>query len=613
MELSLQISDDLLRILDQVSDPVTLLGADFQFIWINNAYSRYMGLSPEKIISMQLSDVTPLEYSPVLKKKFRDITIDSPSFDNIYPSVLADGSIIVEKWHNEGVFDDNGNLRYYYCIANLKNNGDNGPLSLKESDLISNTLIKSSVLGIIISIDSRVFYINQKACDTLNLEADISLEEIKIDQLFQTVFPNNYNEILGTIDNSQPECNEIMIENNTEMKWVSIIRKYQMHNGKKTSLFLIEDITDRKLNELEMRNAKNNLSEVMRIAKVGYWEKDFRNDCWLWSDEIYSIFNIPKGTRITEKLLSDYYDSDTMQSRNEHIDKTISSETESYSYQLEYMINFPDGTTKWVAGESFYEKTSNGSPGRFYGWVQDVTLRKNFEKNLLAAKEKAEESERLKTAFLANMSHEIRTPLNAILGFSDLLTKTTTDSEKDKFKKIINQSSSLLLKIIDDILDISSLESGSFELFYEEIIVEKLLTELIDFYSDRDNDDIRLIIKHVDEGKKIYADKVRLKQVLINLINNAYKYTTEGTIRVLSSISAADKTISFSVRDTGAGIEPEKLGNIFNRFYQIDSFSKGTGLGLSISKSIIEQMNGTISVQSNPGTGSEFTITLPSK
>ncbi|MBI9108627.1 MAG: PAS domain S-box protein [Spirochaetales bacterium] len=609
--ISADISD-FFRILDQVSDPVFLIGTDFKFIWSNRAYCSYIGLNSEKIISMKLENVIPAEYCPVLKKKFLSISKENPEIDNTYPSVLTNGSIIVEKWHNEGIFDSDGKLKYYYCIATL-GNSKKEPLNLNVSDLISNTLVKSSILGIIIAVDGKILFTNQKVYNLLCLEACNSLDNHRVDTLLKSIFPAMYKKILGNDKIEEAESLEVMIKTSGGERWLSIIRKYQLHNKRMVLLLLIEDVTARKMNELEIQRAKNNLSDVMRIAKIGSWEKDFKNDCWIWSNEIYNIFGITRGTKITEKLLKRYTDKDSMNKRTERMTSAFSSEEELFSYHIEYRILPQNDEPKWISGESFYRQAENGSPPRFYGWVQDITERKKVEETLKQAKEKAEASELLKTAFLANMSHEIRTPLNAILGFSDLLTKTTSAEEQQKFKKIINQSSRLLLNIINDILDISTIDSGNFELFYEKIRISKLLTELENFYSEHEDENVRLIIQKFDNKSKFSIDRERLKQILINLINNAYKYTKEGTITVSCRINTKADQLVFSVIDTGVGIETGMHHNIFERFYQVDGFSKGTGLGLSISRSLITQMGGEISVKSALGQGSQFTITLPIK
>ena len=207
------------------------------------------------------------------------------------------------------------------------------------------------------------------------------------------------------------------------------------------------------------------------------------------------------------------------------------------------------------------------------------------------------------------MSHEIRTPLNAILGFTDLLTMTDSDEEKEKYKKIVNNSSRLLLKIIDDVLDFSAIESGKFELYRESVSLVSILEAVKNIYSDRQGGEIELRISIPEEDFEFISDQERLKQVFINLINNAFKYTHEGFIDVACTLDT-DKLL-FTVKDTGIGIPDDLKEHIFERFYQVDSFSKGTGLGLSITKTIINQMGGTITVESEHGKGSEFSFSIP--
>ena len=349
----------------------------------------------------------------------------------------------------------------------------------------------------------------------------------------------------------------------------------------------------------------------MRIAKVGYWENDLINNRWIWSAETYQIYNIQQGTLITDGVIKNALQPDEQKKREQRIEKILQSDQAQESFPFEYPIYAGTDQERWIAGEAFYERNGTSGDKRFFGWVQDITDRKTIEQELIRAKNKAEESERLKTNFLANMSHEIRTPLNAILGFSDLLTRTTVPEEQEKFKSIINQSSSLLLKIIDDILDFSSIESGSLELNIETVSVSALFNEIGNIYSDRNTPELKFTVRQPEREFFVSADRERLKQVLINLINNSFKYTEAGKIEISCRNGRGGGYKEFSVKDTGIGIQPEQAESIFERFYQADSFSKGTGLGLAITKSIIDQMNGHILVKSEPGKGSDFIFALP--
>ena len=613
-----ELSEDsqFAAILDHVTDPIIILNPELDFIVANEAYCDYMGIGKSRLLSMNVTDVMPADYRSVIIKKFRDITAEKVFFDNIYPSLLEDGSIIIEKWHNEGVFNKTGELLYYACVASIQHSETNETLNLKDSDLVSNTLIKSALLGIIMAIEDEIIFINKKTHEILGTDQNDSVKNISLQKFLKDVFRENYEEIQLTENKKKAVNYEFKIKKQDGSEcWVSLVQKAQIHNGRETVLYLLENITERKQNEIEIQEAKNNLSELMRIAGVGYWEKDFINDCWLWSDEIYEIYQIPSGTLITEEVLADYIVPASKIIRDEKIARVMSGGNESYSYQLEHEIRLKNNETRWLSGESFYKKACDGNPARFYGWVQDITEHKRIEDDLRRAKEQAEESDRVKTAFIANMSHEIRTPLNAILGFSDLLTCETNSDEQRKFKKIINQGSRLLLKIIDDVLDISTMESGRLNLNIEEVSVDEIFQSIKPIFSEElnctPNNNISFSIKLPETDLRVRGDSDRIKQVLINLIDNAFKYTKQGSVTAGCRTDGQKKIAVFSVRDTGIGIRPEVQESIFHRFYQADSFSKGTGLGLAIARSLVEQMGGEISVESVEGQGSEFIFSLP--
>ncbi|HON51642.1 MAG TPA: PAS domain S-box protein, partial [Bacteroidales bacterium] len=254
----------------------------------------------------------------------------------------------------------------------------------------------------------------------------------------------------------------------------------------------------------------------------------------------------------------------------------------------------------------------------FLAAVRDVSERRRVEQELRSAKEKAEESDRLKSAFLANMSHEIRTPLNAIVGFSRLLARKNYDQEKRKiFIDDIQSNSNQLLTIINDILDISKIESGQFILNPTQVCINKLLQEVYDTMQlqIKDKDLVLFCEKPLpDSDVTITIDEVRLKQILTNLLNNAIKFTEQGYIH-FGYKAQKSKQLLFFVRDTGIGIAPEKHAIIFEHFRQEDDTTTrkygGTGLGLSISKKLIELMGGTIWVESEKNKGAQFFVTVP--
>ena len=232
------------------------------------------------------------------------------------------------------------------------------------------------------------------------------------------------------------------------------------------------------------------------------------------------------------------------------------------------------------------------------------------KKELILAKERAEESDRLKSAFLANMSHEIRTPLNAIVGFSSILAETANTPENREYIRIIEDNNCLLLQLINDILDLSRIEAGLLDFCYTEVDINGCIRKLEDAFHFRMPANVECIAEFGIKKCYIYTEKNRLSQVLGNYLSNAIKYTTEGNITV-GYYPPKDGNMRFYVRDTGCGISPEKQKAIFQRFVKLDNFKQGTGLGLSICQMIAEKMHATVGVSSEIGKGSEFWIEIP--
>lgn len=240
----------------------------------------------------------------------------------------------------------------------------------------------------------------------------------------------------------------------------------------------------------------------------------------------------------------------------------------------------------------------------------DITELKETERKLIAARDKAEELDRLKSAFLANMSHEIRTPLNAIVGFSSLLTETEDMKDRKQYMAIVQENTESLLQLISDILDLSKMESGAFEFVKSDTDVNLLCSEIIRSLRMKVPAGVELVFEECLPGCHVWADKNRLNQVISNFINNALKFTFSGSI-TLGYYRQTDGYLRFYVRDTGMGIPKNKIKTVFDRFVKLNSFVHGTGLGLSICKSLVEQMGGTIGVESEEGEGSCFWFTYP--
>ena len=231
------------------------------------------------------------------------------------------------------------------------------------------------------------------------------------------------------------------------------------------------------------------------------------------------------------------------------------------------------------------------------------------EGQLVVAREKAEESDMLKSAFLANMSHEIRTPLNAIVGFSSILAETDEEQEKREYISIIENNNALLLQLIGDILDLSKIEAGTLEFNFSDFELNELMHEKENIIRMKTAEGVELIFEPGLDACLFHSDRNRLSQLLINLLTNAAKFTAKGSIRF--GYRAEGSRLRFYVSDTGCGIPPEGQRRIFDRFVKLNSFKQGTGLGLPICKSIVEHLGGEIGVKSEEGRGTTFWFTLP--
>jgi signal transduction histidine kinase len=288
------------------------------------------------------------------------------------------------------------------------------------------------------------------------------------------------------------------------------------------------------------------------------------------------------------------------------------------SYKAEVLLRLKSGERRWIQDSSLpLTDEETGKVIGAFGILFDINDRKRNLNNLKDAKERAEESDRLKSAFLHNISHEIRTPLNAIVGFSSFVSDPDSfTGDKNEIRDIITRSSDHLLEIFDDIVEISNLEAGNVRINKEKVNVNETLRKVYDRFREKAIKKIISIgyVAALDDSRaELMTDGYKLLQVLIHLVSNATKFTKAGEVR-FGYIVKKEK-LEFFVSDTGIGIAGEHYPMIFKSFFQGDSSNtrlyEGTGLGLSISKAYVELLGGEIWFNSQPGSGSVFYFTLP--
>lgn len=332
----------------------------------------------------------------------------------------------------------------------------------------------------------------------------------------------------------------------------------------------------------------------------------------------------PSFTQLTGFSLTDAIHNNLLEMKVEYnsgknLIKAIESVKNGEIWKGEIHLQNKKGEHFWVQASFAPIFNRKGEVSHSVASMEDITIRKEYEKELLLSKTKAEESDKLKTAFLSNLSHEIRTPLNAIIGFSSLLTDSDlTSAEKKNLSDVLYKNSNDLLKLIENLIEISEIETGQLAIKKSECCINKLIDELKESFlaDDRKGKSVKLNVRREirSDDFTILTDPLRLKQILNNLISNASKFTENGFIEFGYTFKD-ERTLLFYVIDTGIGIEPEKQKYIFNPFRQADDSNTrkfgGMGLGLAISKHIVEKLGGKIWLTSIPGSGSTFFFTIP--
>ncbi len=372
------------------------------------------------------------------------------------------------------------------------------------------------------------------------------------------------------------------------------------------------DITQLKNYERELVAAKEELEKALKKQKLALKSIDFgliyidKNYRVQW-EETRQIASLVKGRRYIPGKIC--YQTSAL--RNEPCGQCAFKKAIEQGKIIRHTIRVDDVDFEVTATPVFGDEKETEIIGGLLRF-ENITEKLKMDKMLQEAKEKAEESNRLKSAFLANMSHEIRTPLNAIVGFSEMVCQTEEEEERKEFVKIISSNNILLLQLIDDILDLSKIEAGTMEFTFAQTDINELMEGICRQMQEKNSSpDIQILFTEKADQCMMYTDRIRLSQVIINFTNNALKFTPKGSIEMGYRIEEAKDEIYFYVKDTGIGIPADKIDKVFERFVKLNSFIKGTGLGLAICRVIVERLGGVIGVESKEGEGSRFWFRIP--
>jgi len=539
-------------------------------------------------------------------------------------SVIQTAHPILNKLES---FTDRKGTKKYYLTSKMPLSNDSGEIIglvgvghditiQKQSEQkiiqLSKGIEQSPASIIITDTSGNIEYVNSKFTEISGYKLDEVIG--KNPRLLQSGYTPNeiYIKLWDTITAGNEYHSEIQNKKkNGEIYWESIlISPIRDEEGTIVNYMAIkEDITNRKKAELEILKLsvaieQNPASVVITDTKgiIEYVNKKFVAVTGYSSQKLIGkTLRIFKPGHTSDEVYFDIWNNlfagNTW--KGEHQNRTITHEIYWESVQISPIINREGKVTNFVV------------------LSENISERKEMEKDLIAAKEKAEESDRLKSAFLANMSHEIRTPLNSILGFSDLLTAPDLDPDsRREYANLINSSGNNLLSIINDILDISKIEAGQITLIDYEFSAHSLISEIQKEYSYKAaSKGIEFKLKTRTDAPEliILSDKSRIKQVLINFVGNALKFTDSGYIEL--GVELIQNNIQFYVKDTGIGIPKEYHDKVFDRFRQVEAAQTrkygGNGLGLTITKNLAELMGGKIWLESEPNIGSVFYFSLP--
>ena len=549
-----------------------------------------------------------------------------PSFDKVQQTVEEIYLFDTPKGHvwirSKACFqetDENGNTKVYGIAETQEGiHIASAHQALQNSERILHNIYKNLPVGIeLYDKDGQMVDLNKKDMEMFRIS---NKEDILGVNIFENpILPEEIKQKIKDNENADftfrydfSKINKYYQPNSTTgfIDLTTKVTTLYDHNHEPINYLLINvDKTEDTIAYNKIQEFESFFDLVGDYAKVGYAHFDALSRDGYALRSWYRNVGEEEGTPLPEIIgIHSHFHPEDRAVMIDFLDKVIKGESSKLSRDVR--IRRADGNYTWTRVNVLvrnYQPQDNIIEMLCINF--DITELKKTERMLIGAKEKAEEADRLKSAFLANMSHEIRTPLNAIVGFSSLLEEAEDAEEKHLYATIIEENNKLLLQLISDILDLSKIEAGTFDIIPEQVDAQQLCNELLQSMQVRATEQVEILLAPELPELTFTSDKNRLYQVLLNFVTNALKFTSEGSIVIDYRINGNE--VRFSVQDTGMGIEPEKQEAIFTRFVKLNNFIAGTGLGLPICQSIVTQLGGKIGVESEPGKGSCFWFTHP--
>ena len=549
-----------------------------------------------------------------------------PSFDKLQQTVEEIYLFDTPKGHvwirSKACFqetDENGNTKVYGIAETQEGiHIASAHQALQNSERILHNIYKNLPVGIeLYDKDGQMVDLNKKDMEMFRISNKEDILGVNIfenpilpEEIKQKIRDNENADFTFRYDFSkinkyyQPDSTTGFIDLTTKVTTL-----YDHNHAPINYLLINVDKTEDTIAYNKIQEFESFFDLVGDYAKVGYAHFDALSRDGYALRSWYMNVGEEEGTPLPEIIgIHSHFHPEDQAVMIDFLDKVIKGESSKLSRDVR--IRRADGNYTWTRVNVLvrnYQPQDNIIEMLCINF--DITELKETERMLIGAKEKAEEADRLKSAFLANMSHEIRTPLNAIVGFSSVLEEAEDAEEKHLYITIIEENNKLLLQLISDILDLSKIEAGTFDIIPEQVDAQQLCNELLQAMQVKATEQVEILLAPELPELTFTSDKNRLYQVLLNFITNALKFTSKGSIVIDYQINGNE--VRFSVQDTGMGIEPEKQEAIFTRFVKLNNFIAGTGLGLSICQSIVTQLGGKIGVESKPGEGSCFWFTHP--
>lgn len=476
------------------------------------------------------------------------------------------------------------------------------------------------------SLDRRSLQVTRGICDIFDLPCDT----LSTPELFFSFFIPEHRTQIETAFNDLIDASkgfDLILKITTQkgkIKWIRVIGLMRIKDGKPEVAYgVVKDISHYKAYEHLIERNEMRYAISQNMAKVGTWEHRFVDNHVYFSDAALSIFNFDMEKHIFDGTFESAVRQIHPEDREGEMEDYRAFLRGYKPYDREFRILTHENTIRWVRGVARIHYNEDNVAESAIGAVQDITESKLSAQRLQEAIQRANLANEAKSEFLANMSHEIRTPMNSILGFSELLSKKIENPQLRHYLDSINTSGRTLLALINDILDLSKIESGQLHMLYKPIKPVHTVREIIKVFSiqaAQKNVRLEFIADAIVENTEIEFDELRLRQILFNLIGNALKFTVKGTVTINCQFDGIGReqdyvSMRIAVADTGIGIPTEKLPHVFDAFVQVSESNTrlygGTGLGLTICKRLTQLLEGTIDVTSELGQGSQFRVHFP--